>query len=284
MEHQQSHHRGAAGLEPVDPLVWVGLDGLILLMLIGAVIAHAAALWAARRRRALPRCRSIFFLLGLICTGVGLLGPLAAAAHSSFTAHMTAHLLLGMVAPLLLVLSAPVSLALRALPVRAARGLTRLLRSRGARILAHPVTSGALNAGGLWLLYTTDLFHVMHISPVAYALIHLHIFCAGCVFTASLVGRDPNPHLASFPVRSAVLILFIAAHSILAKWLYAHPPQGVAPGDARVGAQLMYYGGDLVDITLIILLFAGWYSSARPRVSDRSRATTTMPAERLHRD
>lgn len=66
-------------------------------------------------------------------------------------------------------------------------------------------------------------------------------------------------------MRSAVLIVFIAAHSILAKWLFAHPPAGVEAADGRVGAQLMYYGGDVIDITLIVLLFAGWYAAPRPR-------------------
>lgn len=72
---------------------------------------------------------------------------------------------------------------------------------------------------------------------------------AGFVFTTAIVGVDPNPHRASFVLRSTVLVVFIAAHSILAKWLYAHPAPGVAPADARVGAQLMYYGGDIVDVS-----------------------------------
>lgn len=95
---------------------------------------------------------------------IGLLRPVASAAHSSFTAHMLGHLLLGMIAPLMLVHSAPVTLALRALPVQAARVLSRVLRSPGARVLTHPVVAGMLNAGGLWLIYATDLFQVMHVS------------------------------------------------------------------------------------------------------------------------
>lgn len=27
----------------------------------------------------------------------------------------------------------------------------------------------------------------------------------------------------------------------------------------------MHYGGDVVDVFLIVLLFAGWYSATRPR-------------------
>lgn len=67
-----------------------------------------------------------------------------------------------------------------------------------------------------------------------------------------------------------MLVAFVAAHSILAKWLYAHPPPGVEPRDAEVGAQLMYYGGDVVDVTLILLLCLGWYRATRPRETPTS--------------
>lgn len=265
MGHHESHLDAPPGLEPADPLIWTVLDAVVVLVLLIVALGHLAALWSVRRRSRWPLHRIILFHLGLLCAAAGLIGPISSAAHTSFTAHMIGHLLLGMIAPLLLVRGAPISLALRALPVRSAKVLTRALRSPGVRVLTHPVVAGTLNAGGLWLLYTTDLYRVMHVSPVAYALVHLHIFVAGYVFTASVVGADPDPHRSSMPVRSAVLILFIASHSVLAKWLYAHPPQGVTPGDAQVGAQLMYYGGDVVDITLLVLLFAGWYSATRPR-------------------
>lgn len=66
-------------------------------------------------------------------------------------------------------------------------------------------------------------------------------------------------------MRGAVLVAFIAAHSVLAKWLYAHPPAGVDVADGRVGAQFMYYGGDVVDVIIIVLLLTGWYNSTDPR-------------------
>lgn len=170
---------------------------------------------------------------------IGLLRPVASAAHSSFTAHMLGHLLLGMIAPLMLVHSAPVTLALRALPVQAARVLSRVLRSPGARVLTHPVVAGTLNAGGLWLIYATDLFQVMHVSPVAYALVHLHALVVGYVFTASLIGVDPDPHRASMALRSTVLVPFIGTVSV---WVQLTAPSFVTVGrhvrvPTRLGAR-----------------------------------------------
>jgi putative membrane protein len=135
----------------------------------------------------------------LWCTGLGvlamaLLSPLAEAAHHDFTAHMAQHLLLGMLTPLLLVLAAPATLALRALPVPPARRLARLLRSRPVRYLTDPIVAATLDAGGLWLLYTTSLYRMMVNHPAVHLAVHVHVLAAGCLFTFAIVGVDPAPH------------------------------------------------------------------------------------------
>lgn len=264
MDPHDAVHSGAPAVTGME---WLALDVVVVLLLGVGALGYALGLWAARGRSPWLLRRTLLWFAGIGCAGAGLLGPVAQAAHTSFTAHMLGHLLLGMIAPLLMVLGAPITLTLRALPAVAARKVSRILRSAGVRGLTHPVVAATLNAGGLWLLYTTELFQLMHASAAVYALVHLHLFAGGYLFTASVIGPDPDPHRASMRVRSAVLVLFIAAHSVLGKWLYAHPPQGVEPADGRAGAQLMYYGGDVVEITLIVLLFAGWYAATRPRTS-----------------
>lgn len=269
MDHDHGDSHGMAYGQ--EALGWGLFEALVVLVLVGTAVGYAASLWAARGRTPWPAGRTVAWYVGLVCAGAGLVGPVASAAHTSFTAHMLGHLLLGMLAPLLLVLGAPVTLILRALPVTGARSLTRLLRTPLVRVITHPMVAAVLNAGGLWALYTTNLYQMMHTSVLLHGLVHAHIFLAGYLFTASLVGVDPDPHRASVPVRSAVLIIFIAAHSVLAKWLYAHPPAGVKVVDGQVGAQLMYYGGDVVDVVLIMLLFAGWYAATRPKPIADSR-------------
>ncbi|GGA62477.1 membrane protein [Pseudoclavibacter endophyticus] len=262
-------------------MTWVVFDSFIITVLVVMAVGYAVALRVSRGRGSWPVYRTTLWYLGVACLGVGLIGPIASAGHTSFTAHMFVHLLVGMVGPLLLVLAAPVTVALRALPLTSARWLSRTLRSLPVRIITHPLSAVLLNAGGLWLLYTTDLYHAMHSSVPVHALVHLHLFLAGYVLTASLVGVDPAPHRASMRMRSAALILFIAAHQILAKWLYAHPPDVVGRADGELGAQLMYYGGDVVDVSLIVLLFAGWYAATRPRVTRAARWPAEHPQDRF---
>lgn len=260
-----AHPGGHGAAEGFAPSGWAVLDAAVVLLLVGAAVAYGAGLVRARGRSPWPVGRAVCWYAGLACVGVALVGPLAAAARGGFTAHTAGHVLLGMLAPLLLALGAPVTVALRVLPVRAARRLARTLRTWPVRLLAHPVTAAVLNAGGLWLLYATDLYARMHGSALVHAAVHAHVLAAGYLFTAALVGVDPDAHRASVRVRAAVLVAFVAAHSVLAKWLYAHPPAGVGADDARQGAQLMYHAGDVVDVALMVLLLAGWYAAARPR-------------------
>jgi putative membrane protein len=195
----------------------------------------------------------------------GLTGPVADAAHHDFTVHMGGHLLVGMIAPLLLVAARPVTVALQALPVRHGRRLARLLSTAPVRVLTHPVTAAVLSAGGLWLLYRTGLYALTRHDELVHLGVHVHVLLAGYLFTAAVIGRDPAPHRSGFATRAGTLVLILAAHGILAKYLYGHPPAGVPDEQARTAGLLMYYGGDLIDIGLMVVLCRQWYASSRPR-------------------
>lgn len=184
-----------------DDLSLFDLAGPVLVILVVSLYLVAAA----TGRRGWSRGRCVMFGAGAVAVGSSMTGPLADAAHRSFVAHMIVHLLLGMVAPLLLVLSAPVTLVLRSLPVDAARRVSRFLLSRPARFLTEPSVAAVLNVGGLWILYTTSLFTLMHQHQLV--LVHVHVFIAGGLFTVALVGVDPTPHRRGFVHRCAVLVL-----------------------------------------------------------------------------
>ena len=234
---------------------------LVIVLYVGAV----AVTNRRKRLRKWPLERMVFFVLGVFLATSALIGPLARQSHTDFTAHMVGHLLLGMLAPLLIALSAPVTLMLRTLHVHNARKLSRLLKSPPIRFFSTPIIASILNIGGLWLLYTSNLYTVMHDNLLLHIVIHIHVFIAGYLFTISLIYIDPVFHRFSFPYRTTVFILALAGHGILSKFLYAYPPEGVPVDDARTGAMLMYYGGDAVDLVLIVILFRHWYQSVRPR-------------------
>lgn len=236
---------------------------LALVMYVGAAVVSSRR----SRLRKWPRYRYAFWILGVCCAAAAVVGPLATRAHIDFTAHMLGHLLLGMLAPLLLVLAAPVTLLLRTLNVPAARRFSRVLKSWPARILSHPIVASFLNIGGLWVLYTTNLYVEMQQNIFMHLLVHIHVFFAGCLFTLSMIYIDPTPHRFSFLYRAIVFVLALAGHGILSKYIYAQPPNGVPAAQAETGGMLMYYGGDSIDLVLILILCFQWFRATRPQAS-----------------
>jgi hypothetical protein len=68
-----------------------------------------------------------------------------------------------------------------------------------------------------------------------------------------------GPPLA--PAIAFVLVLGLAAALYLVAAV-AHPPAGIPAAAAGRGAMLMYYGGDLIE--LLLVLCAQWYRASRP--------------------
>ncbi|MFG6501863.1 cytochrome c oxidase assembly protein [Microbacterium sp. P05] len=243
------------------------LDGVILALAGLAVALYLGGVLISRGRRSWPVQRSVLWLAGTAAATASVVGPLADAAHEDFVAHMATHLLGGMIAPLLLVLAAPVTLALRTLAIVPARRVSRILRSRPARLISHPVTALLLSAGGLWLIYLTPVFAAMRTDPLMHLIVHAHLLAAGALFTAAVIGIDPHPHRAGRPLLAAAIVAGSASHSILAKYLFAHPPVGVSASAAAEGAQLMYYAGATIEGVVILIFCAQWYRAAGRRLA-----------------
>ena len=230
-----------------------------------AVVLYLGAVLSNRKhgRRRWPSLRTVSWVSGVGVAAAAFLGPLADAARRELPTHMMAHLLIGMVAPLLLVLAAPVTLALRTLPVVPARRLARLLRSVPVSIMMHPVITAVASGGSLWLVYGTPAFDDLLHLPLIHELVLVHFLFVGYLFTASIVGIDPSPHPTSFRLRAVVLVAVLAAHSILAKVVFATPRPGVPGAEVETAGLLMYYGGDLVSLAFIVVFCAQWSRASR---------------------
>jgi len=175
---------------------------------------------------------------------------------------MVEHLLVGMVGPLLLVLGRPVTLLLRTFSGGRARTvLLAVLHSRPAEVLTVPVVAAILDMGGLWVLYRTPLFAATDDHDVVAAVVHVHVFAAGMLFTFAVCRLDPVRRRYGLVHLAVVLLGAGAAHSVLAKTLYAQSPAGTVfdASDLHAGAQAMYYGGDAVGVALAVVLAVRWY-------------------------
>lgn len=193
----------------------------------------------------------------------------------NFPVHVAQHLLLAMLAPFLLALGAPVTLALRTLPRAGHRRLLEVLHSRAARVLTLPPLILVLDIGGMYAYYLGPLFATSHVHPWLHLVVHTHMFFAGCLLSWYVVGRDPIPRRTS--TRNTVIVLILAAgsHDLLSKLMYAHllPHGGGTPDQIRAGSQIMFYGGDAIDVALTLAIMITWYTRAgRQLAHDRRRA------------
>jgi putative membrane protein len=245
------------GPAPASPWSWLPVVPLVVV----AALYLTGVRRLVRRGDRWPPARSAAALAGLAALAVALLPPVGTHADV-FAVHVTGHLLLAMLAPLLLALSAPVTLVLRTAPVPARRRVLAVVHSRAARVLTWAPLVLVLEVGGMYAFYLTPLFGVAHEDGWAAPLVHVHMFLAGWLFSTVVAGRDPLPRRPGLPGALGLLLLAGAAHGILAKLMYAHdlPAMAGTPAQVQLGAQVMFSGGDLVELATAAAVMTAWYA------------------------
>jgi len=117
-----------------------------------------------------------------------------------------------------------------------------------------------------------------------HVLVHRHMILTRCLFSWAVAGRDPMPHRDSSRARLLLLVAVAGSHDLLAKLMYAHdrPVGSGSPANVQLGARLLYYGGDAVEVALAVaVLTSGYFRRGRDlRRAARRSAATTKPARR----
>lgn len=251
------HHVAEGG----DWTTWIPV--LLIGLLIGAYLFLVYASRAAEERRQTQTLRALSFITGMLLIGIAMLPGVMQDAHADLRIHMVQHLLIAMFAPILLVLAAPVTLTLQVLPVRAARRVTAVLKSRAFTFVSHPFMAMMLNTGGMFVLYLTPLYGESLVNPYLHYVVHIHFLLAGYLFVWSIIGTDPVPQRPDHRLRVFILFLSIGLHAFLSKFMYAYryPLNTHHSGDQiREATKLMYYWGDFSELILVIIVFYQWYT------------------------
>ena len=163
--------------------------------------------------------RTVNWVIGLLVLTYITSGPPSVYGRVLFSAHMMDHMALTMVAPIFLVLGAPVTLALRALPARSdgSRGVREWLlvfvHSKFSQLVTHPLFAAANFAGSIILFYYSDLFSFAMREHVGHELMNLHFLLTGYIFVLSMIGSDPLPRRAPYPLRLLLLLATMGFHA-----------------------------------------------------------------------
>jgi len=237
---------------------WHYLPLLVVLTAAGAY--GAGVLRLARRGDHWPVSSTLLFALGLGCVLIGTGYP-ALAQSAGFEQHAIAHLLVMMAAPTALALGAPIILCLRASRPAFRRKVLRLLHSRPAKVISLAPVVVLLEVSGVSAFYLTPLFAAAEQHALLHLFLHLHMFLCSCLLSWVVLGRDPMPRRGGLTARLSVLFGAAAAHDVMAKLMYAKllPTGAGSAAQIQTGAQILYYGGDAIELITAAVVMTGWY-------------------------
>jgi putative copper resistance protein D len=264
------------------------LEVLPLIAILAVMGLYLAGVITLRRRGvAWPVGRTFsFVVIGMGSALFALQSALAAYDTVLISVHMVQHMVLSMVVPIFTAMGAPITLALRTLPVRGRRLLLVVLHSRVSQVLTHPVVAGSLFILNPFFLYFSGLYELSLRNGLVHDWMHLHFVIIGTLWFWPLLGIDPMPRRAPYPLRLIMVMITLPFHAFLGvvimqstaliaeDWYLAlGRTWGLSPlEDQRLAGGILWATGDLVGVVVFAVLFAGWVrSSEREAVREDRR-------------
>ena len=253
-------------------LFWILICGFALLFYFAGVIR------VRRRGDVWPVHRLVLWTAGILLLFWVTNGPVNVYERYLFSVHMLGHMLLSMAAPVLLVLAAPITLGLRSIRSRddGSRGprewLLIAVHSKVASWATRPLVAGILFAASLWLFYYSPLFRWATEDQVGHTWMVSHFLITGFLFAQTLVGIDPLPNRAPYPLRLILLLATMALHAffglslvtgtslLLPDWYGAMGRTwGLSPlADQQAGGGVAWSVGEIPTVILALLVVFLW--------------------------
>jgi putative copper resistance protein D len=276
--------RGGAP-EPFRPLLsselftaWqLDAPAVLLVVLLGAAYLTGLVQLRARSGESAKRwhwARTVSFFAGLAVIVLATCGSIAVYDKVLFTAHMTGHLFLVMLAPALLMAGRPLTLAVQAPRPRTAARVRALLRSRVVSVLTAPPLALATYAAVIVGTHLTGVMDTIMRSTWAGQVEHLVFLVVGCQFFVLVVGEQPIRWRLASPARWLLLAVAMAVDTFTGivllqgtEAISLSPSRLVVNGltDTRTGGAIMWVGGDGIMAAIMITLVVAWLRAADDR-------------------
>jgi putative copper resistance protein D len=280
--------------------VW-HIDLIWLLVCAFGIFFYLVGVWRLHKRGdKWPWYRTVLWVLGLALLFYITNGGINAYEMYLFSAHMGAHMTLGMMVPILLVPGAPVTLAMRAIAKRQdnTRGgrewILKAVHSGYANVISHPLFATVNFVGSLWLFYYTPIFRWATSDHIGHEWMIVHFLLAGYLFVQSLIGIDPVKSRFPYPFRLVQLLAAMTVHAffglgimssenlMLADWFGAMGRTwGSTPlEDQQAGGAIAWSVGEIPNLILALVIGFQWSrSDAREAKRTDRQADRTDDAE-----
>jgi putative membrane protein len=238
--------------------------------------------------------RSTFFI-ALATLVLALLSPLDRLSDLTFSAHMTQHELLMLVAAPLLVLARPLPTYLQALPPTWRARVAALLRAPRAvwlfRLATAPVVALVVHGAIRWLWHIPALFEAALASEWIHGVQHASFFFSALLFWWGLLqgryGRAGYGVAALFVLLTAVhtgalgALLSLSEHVWYPTYEQRLRDAGLVPlRDQQVAGLIMWVVAFVWLLVLGLALFLAWLGEARRRTARGS--TALVPTREVH--
>lgn len=254
---------------------WTFAPTVVVALLVAAAV-YLTGVWLLSRRGARwSPWRTFFWLTGLALIGLALTSAMDVYDTTLFSAHALQHMFLQMFAPVPLALAAPLTLALRTLPRAGRRLLIRVLHSRFAAVITHPLVAFALFFVSPFVLYYSPLYELTLRNDLAHNISHLHFVAVGLLLYMTLLALDPVPNPLPYIYRMFLIIGVAVSHVLLGvpimmgTQVFAYDyydalgrawgPSLVA--DQQLGGSLLWALGDVTTLVFLIGVIVQWVRS-----------------------
>jgi putative membrane protein len=283
-----AHSGGETALKPHNweelAGAWEFEAGIIVPLLISAVLYGFGIyrLWRATHVGCgVSKAEAGAFAGGWLALVVALVSPLHPWGRVLFSAHMSQHEILMLVAAPLLVLGKPLVPFLKAVPLSVAKGIARCANTAGWqkfwRVASHAFVAWLLHAVILWLWHLPSLFQATIENDFVHALQHSSfLFSALLFWWAVLHGRQRSLgyglavlYLFTTAMHNGLLgvLLTVAGRTFYPAYNQTAPWWGLTPlEDQQLGGLIMWIPAGTIYLVAGVVLFRGWLLESERRV------------------
>lgn len=269
-----------------EPLVVVSLAATALLFAIGlrrlwrqTGVGKGIRLWEAGA-----------FAGGWLALLIALVSPVHAWGRVLFSAHMTQHELLMLVAAPLIVLSRPIVIFMWALPLEWSRRLATWSRVNWFHklwyVITIPLVAWVVHFIALWMWHVPTLFDATAHSELVHTIQHLSFLLSALLFWWALIhGRKGLMgygaavlYVFTTSIHSGLLgaLLTFSASVWYPSYLGLTASWGLTPiEDQQLGGLIMWIPAGVVYAIAGLALLAGWLRESEARAFKRERAPSS---------
>ncbi len=242
------------GLPPAPDGLWSqwNLDPVLIACLIVCAVVFALAVGSDRAGPSVPRWRQALFYLGWTITAAALISPLCPLSVSLFSARVSQHMILALIAAPLVAAGRP--LALIGLLWR---------RSFQPNSAAAPLCAAALFAISIWFWHSPAPYAETFRSTPVYWTMHLTIFGSAVWLWSSLMDSPPDAamRVAFAGIISSVEMGFLgalitfASRPLFTPHLLTTAAWSLTPlQDQQLGGAIMWVPGCVIFLVISTLV------------------------------